>query len=87
MYHIRNLILADYLYYPKESIKAPDYREYVDLTPSGHEFLNTIRDPKIWKETKNFAAKAGSFSLKIVSAIAEGIARGYIQATFNIPIS
>ena len=23
------------------------------LTYSGHEFLNSIRDPKIWKETKN----------------------------------
>lgn len=87
LYHIRNLILAKYLYHPQNPSEGAEYEKYVDLTPSGHEFLNTIRDPKVWSETKQFAEKAGSFSLRIISAIAEGIARGTVSSHFNLPIA
>lgn len=86
LYHIRNLILANYLYHPLNPSQTAEYEQFVDLTPSGHEFLNTIRSPKIWDETKKLSEKAGAFSLKIISAIAEGVARGAISTHFNIPI-
>jgi DNA-binding transcriptional ArsR family regulator len=32
------------------------------LTWDGHEFLDTIRDPEIWRKTKEGASAAGSWS-------------------------
>lgn len=41
-----------------------------NLTYSGHEFLDSIRDPKIWKLTKEKAGKIGSFALSTLAAYA-----------------
>lgn len=41
-----------------------------NLTFKGHEYLDNIRDPEIWKQTKSIAAKAGSVSLDLMSSIA-----------------
>lgn len=45
------------------------------LTWTGHEFLDTIRDPNIWAQTKNGAKKVGSFSLEVLREIAKGIVK------------
>lgn len=88
LYHVRNLLLAGYLFKPPEIMKKyPESALWVDLSPSGHEFLNTIREPKVWLKTKELIHSAGSFSLKIVSATAEGVAKAYISSTLGIPIS
>lgn len=86
LYHLRYLQMANYIYVPDEYKKYYKNDYISDLTPTGHEFLNTIRSPKIWAETKKLSEKAGAFSLKIISAIAEGVARGAISTHFNIPI-
>ena len=86
-YHLRYLKMANYIYVPKEYEKYPEHDFYVDLTPTGHEFLNTIRDPEVWSKTKKLSHEAGSFSLKIISAIAEGLAKGYVSTTLNLPIT
>ena len=44
------------------------------ITWSGHEFLDSIRDTKIWAETKSTASKVGEFSLSILGQIATKIA-------------
>ena len=41
-----------------------------NLTYSGHEFLDNIRDPKIWKITKDKAGKIGSFAISTLAACA-----------------
>jgi Hypothetical protein (DUF2513) len=40
------------------------------LTWEGHEFLDSIRDPKIWHKTKDAIGKVGGFSLKLLKDIA-----------------
>ena len=45
------------------------------LTMAGHEYLDTIRDPEIWRQTKDGAEQVGSFSLEFVSALAKGFIR------------
>lgn len=40
------------------------------LTFKGHSYLDTIRDPKIWKETKSITSKVASVSLEIMSSVA-----------------
>lgn len=41
-----------------------------NLTYQGHEYLDTVRSPKIWKESKSVAAKVGTVSLDLMGQIA-----------------
>ena len=43
------------------------------LTWEGHEFIEKIRDPEVWRKTKAGASKVGSWSIKLISDIASGI--------------
>lgn len=42
----------------------------VNLAYQGHEYLNNIRDNKIWKNTKKISSKLSSVSLEILKSIA-----------------
>lgn len=79
MYHVRYLFLANYLYNPDNTGNSVERNCFVDLTPNGHEFLNTIRTPVVWLKTKSILEKAGAFSLRIVEATAEGVATAIIK--------
>lgn len=50
-----------------------------DITYSGHQFLETIRSPKSWKIIKKGCENVGSFALKTISSIAEGVATAAIN--------
>lgn len=45
------------------------------LTWAGHEFLDEVRDPEIWRKTKEGADKVGSWSIKLIGEIASGFVR------------
>ena len=49
------------------------------ITWAGHDFLDTIRDPSIWRETKAGAKKAGGFSLDLLKALAKGLVKKKIE--------
>ena len=53
------------------------------LSWAGHEFLDNIRDPEIWKQTKSGAAMAGGWSLKVIASIAEGILKARVDQLFT----
>lgn len=82
IYHINYYIEANLL-----SVDSP-YNAYQivihDLTPKGHEFLENIRDNKIWSGVKDVSAKIGSKSLDTVSLIASNIITQLIRAYFHI---
>ena len=44
-----------------------------DLTYSGHEFLENIKNNNTWSKTKNIALKIGSHSFDIITKIAVNI--------------
>jgi DNA-binding transcriptional ArsR family regulator len=44
----------------------------ISLTWSGHEFLDTVRDPEVWRRTKEGAGKVGSWSISILADLAKG---------------
>lgn len=48
---------------------VPVFIQKGNLTYNGHEFLDTIRDPKIWKKTKEIAHNFQSISLSELSKI------------------
>jgi hypothetical protein len=44
---------------------------FMGLTMSGHDFLDTVRSPDVWKRTQSVAAKVGTVSLAIFVEIAK----------------
>lgn len=81
-YHLRMLTERGFLH--KESIieltgdmsGAPVSKYLPDaLTFSGHEFLESVRDPEVWKKAKEGAKHVGGFSLSLVGALAKGFVK------------
>ncbi|MEI3626493.1 DUF2513 domain-containing protein, partial [Lactococcus lactis] len=51
----------------------PFYVSVGSLTWKGHEFLDNVRDSKVWSETKEVASKVGSVSLSMLATIASSV--------------
>ena len=47
-----------------------------DITWAGHDFLDAVREPKVWTETKTRAEKVGGWTVGILT----DIAKGYLKA-------
>lgn len=43
------------------------------LTWAGHDFLDSVRDPKIWRTTKERVKEAGGFTIEILTGVAKEI--------------
>lgn len=71
VYTIQRLLEAGYI---KGGVKyasdKPMWLYISAITYEGHEFLDNIRDPKIWTATKKTASKIASASLSILSTVA-----------------
>jgi hypothetical protein len=74
-YHLVMLIEAN-LIVGKKTMQMPMISK---LTWQGHDFLDSIRDPIIWRETKEGAKKAGGFSLELLGALAKGLIKKKIE--------
>ncbi len=64
-----------------ESSQRSVYR----ISWTGHEFLDSVRDPEIWQKTKEGASKVGSWSMKLLGDLAVGFARAKAQQ-LGLPI-
>lgn len=53
------------------------------MTYYGHQFLDNIRDNKVWSETKSILSKFSSVSLNMVQNIASQIISNLIIASLN----
>ncbi len=49
------------------------------LTPAGHDFIDSVRDPETWAKTKKEAAGAGGFTLDLLKEIAKGLIKKKIE--------
>ena len=45
------------------------------LTYEGHEFLDTVRDPEIWRATKETAKKVGASSVEVLFEIGKNLVK------------
>ena len=43
------------------------------LTWAGHDFLDSVRDAKVWRTTKDRVKAAGGFSIEILAAVAKKV--------------
>ena len=51
----------------------------VRLTWAGSDFLDSVRDPEIWRKTKDGVKAAGGFSLELIKALATGLIKKKIE--------
>ena len=49
------------------------------LTVAGSEFLETVRDPKIWEKAKKGAEDAGGFTVDVLKDLAKGLLKKQIE--------
>lgn len=56
------------------------------LTWQGHEFVDEVRDPEIWRKTKEGAEKVGSWSIKLLGELAAGFVRAK-AAELGLPLA
>jgi hypothetical protein len=79
-YHLRMLIEQVDLVSAID-ISSDDGFEWIELelTWHGHEFLDSVRDPEIWRVAKEGAAKVGSFSIETLGALAKGFIKTKIE--------
>lgn len=58
----------------------------ISLTWSGHEFLDAIRDPEVWKQTKDIAGRAGGFTLDLLADLAKGLVKTQIKRITGVEL-
>lgn len=81
-YHLTMMIDAG-LIEGKAGMQMPIFSK---LTWDGHDFLDTIRDPVIWMQTKDGVKKAGGFSLDLLKALAKGFLTKKIEEHTGIQL-
>ena len=81
-YHLNLLYQAGFL--NGEPIKSSTSDRLIkvlpfDLTWQGHEFLETVRDPEIWRKAKAGAASVGTASIEFIWGMAKALITGAIK--------
>ncbi|AOX08661.1 hypothetical protein Q5O_09755 [Pseudomonas putida JB] len=56
------------------------------LTYKGHEFLDTVRDPEVWRRTKEGAEKAGVAGLGMLVELGKAYARQLLKERLGIEL-
>jgi hypothetical protein len=56
------------------------------LTWRGHEFLDAIREPEVWRRTKEGVAKAGNASLEFVWDLAKAYGKQLIKEHLGVDL-
>ena len=75
--HVEILIQGGFLKFHKQSfIQLPLSN---GITWEGHDFLDSVRDPEVWRKTKDAAEKAGGFTISLLGEIAKGLVKTKIE--------
>jgi hypothetical protein len=60
-------------------VQGMRYPEMIELTWEGHDFLDSVRDPKIWEKTKEGAEAAGGFTVDLLKDLAKGLVKKQVE--------
>lgn len=78
-------ILVDQYYMKKPPHTMASYA-VGDLTPAAYDFLDSVRDPEIWRQTKNAASKAGGWTIGLLGELAKGLAKTQIKKLTGVEL-
>lgn len=71
--------LIDAMLVPMAKSSMNGVKSINDITFEGHQFLNNIRDNKVWGKTKTILSKVSSVSISFVSSIASQVLANFIS--------
>ena len=84
-YHVWLLWQAGFLEAMEDNTMGDDFRCFPSaLRWEGVEFLESIRDPKIWRQTKAGVRKVGSAGLDIVWGLAKSYAKQQVADKLGV---
>lgn len=89
-YHLNLLYQAGFL--NGEPVKSSTSDRLIrvipfDLTWEGHEFLEAVRDPEIWRRAKAGAASAGTASIQFIWGMAKALIINSIKEKTGFDLS
>ena len=76
-YHLRILGGAGFVSFSQKDVRFSG--EVLGLTWQGHDFLDTIRDPDVWRKTKEGAKKASGAGFGFVVELGKAYAKAELQ--------
>jgi hypothetical protein len=82
-YHLQLLKDAGFI----ESPQSPFGIAFRHLTWTGHDFLDSVRDPETWKKAKEGARKIGNWSLEILVSVAKAYAKHLAKERLGFDLS
>lgn len=56
------------------------------ITWSGHDFIDSVRDPEIWRRTKEGALAAGGFTVELLTELAKGYVKKILSEKTGVPL-
>jgi Hypothetical protein (DUF2513) len=82
-YHVNLLLEAGMIDSPTQSNVGIYFR---GISWQGHDFLDSVRDPKIWERTKRGAEAAGGFTIDLLKDLATGFVRKQIEERTGVKL-
>ena len=83
-YHLSLILEAGFVEDPGS--QPMDGITFTRLSWRGHEFLDTVRSPQVWTETKSGLAKIGGASVELAWEIAKGYAKHLARERLGIDL-
>ncbi len=56
------------------------------LSWEGHDLIDSVRDPELWKKTKSGAMTAGGFTMKLIADLAKGFLKKQIEERTGVTL-
>lgn len=81
-YHLKQALQAELL----EGKIGTGHYIVLGLTPRGHDFADAVRDPLIWRRTRDGAIAAGGLTLELVIDLAKGFLKRLIKEKTEIEL-
>lgn len=85
-YHVGMLVDAGFLKGSVYRTLTSEHWHDVEMTWRGHELLEAIRDPEVWRQTKEGARRAGLGSVEFVWELAKSIGRQIAKEKLGMEI-
>jgi hypothetical protein len=76
-YHLSQLRAAGFI--DEGAVRPMTGISFRCLTPAGHGFLDSVRDPEIWAKTKKGAEAAKGFTVDLLKDLAKGFVKKQIE--------
>ncbi len=58
----------------------------IELTWSGHDFVDAVRDPELWQKTKKSAEGVKGFTVDLLKDLAKGLIKKQIEARTGVKL-